>query len=190
MNTSKFDRFYRFILSKAHKKNIILLILLVIACEVLFMAWLTPLFSEVTGGETILDMRFTLFFPYLDEIMDSIGVEGINVYSIIQIVDFIFPLAYGLALSLGLTALFSGKPQNKSIPVILISLIPIIGMFFDYLENISIFILLRLYPSVPYFLGIVINIFLIGKYLFLGISLLLIPIGFIYRYLLPKKLST
>jgi len=76
----------------------------------------------------------------------QITMNGRQLYTTLQILDLIFPLGYGISMTLALTGIITrvlpqGHPLEKAV------FIPILSMIFDYLENITIATLIASYPN-------------------------------------------
>ena len=96
-------------------------------------------------------------------------------YTTLQILDLIFPLAYGMTLTLALTGVITrlfpeGHFMEKAISI------PILGMIFDYLENITIASLIASYPNIsPLTVGVA-SIFTQLKWSFIILALVMLVI--------------
>ena len=145
-----------------------LLFTVIIILEVVFMI----LIKELTaiGGYGILDsMIYNSDKAY--EVISSYTSEGITLYKQIQLLDFIFPLIYGMLL-FGLLY----QPKSKLI------WIPILASVMDYSENLCIRAMLTAYPK-ELGIGTLSFIFTVFKFLLIFISVVLI----IYKRVKLKK---
>ncbi|MFT6500448.1 MAG: hypothetical protein ACJASQ_000557 [Crocinitomicaceae bacterium] len=125
----------------------------------LFVAFLSfPLFffdhyqSKITATAgsklKILDVRFNYSFDDVNGLFAAMGNEGREIYSIISgKVDMVFPIVNSLLLMLILFNLLKkvNVPNSKWL---YLSLLPILGGFFDFLENFNILNLLNSYPNI------------------------------------------
>jgi len=98
---------------------------------------------EKLTGYGILDSRFNYTAQEAWNYFEAYGEEGRALYRQLQWVDFFYPLCYtGLLLSL-IYLLY-----EKSSKLLLISLLPIVAMFFDYAENTALFYVNTHFPNV------------------------------------------
>lgn len=118
----------------------------------LFTFYIFPEYQERINnlaGETIqpLDTRLSYSTEEVKLLFDKLTEEGRNIYLFITgKIDMIYPLIYGLLFTLLLANLLKKltRPGSK---IILVSLLPLVGMLFDYLENVNIIRLLNSYPT-------------------------------------------
>ena len=103
---------------------------------------------EIAGEEVKpLDTRFSYTLEEVVSDFEKLGVEGRHVYQfIVGRIDMIFPVIYGLFFILTLAYLLKKitPPHSKWM---LIALLPVLGMLFDYLENFNTLSLLKNYPD-------------------------------------------
>jgi hypothetical protein len=103
-------------------------------------------FTAKTGVSGILDLQTGFSYESAYQQIGNYGEEGIQIYNYIQIVDTIFPIAFGMGLLCFLSFLLKKlSPDNKKLTTL--ALLPLIGTLFDFLENIGIFLMIRLYPQ-------------------------------------------
>ena len=101
------------------------------------------------AGEQVepLDMRSSYTIDEVVRDFEKLGAEGRAVYRIVVgRIDMIFPLLYGSFFILLLASLLKKVLPYRS-TLILLSFFPLIGMLFDYLENIHILKLLDTFPT-------------------------------------------
>lgn len=113
----------------------------------LFPSYQTKL-TKIAGEELPpLDTRFSYSLQDVKYLFDKFGTEGRELYTIVAgRVDMIYPIIYGVLLIL-ILAFLSRKVFGLYSKWILISLLPIIGMLFDFLENFNTLQLLNQYPE-------------------------------------------
>lgn len=123
---------------------LVFLILTIIV--VMAMGNITPQILALSGGAPILDIRLGYTFAEVEQLFTVLGEQGRQSYTTLQVLDLIFPLAYGMTLTLALTGVITrlfpeGHTMEKAVSL------PILGMIFDYLENITIATLIASYPN-------------------------------------------
>jgi len=96
--------------------------------------------SEVTGGYGILDFEMGYSVERVDEILGSYGSDGMALYRSIQLLDLINPAVYSLILAILVNLLWRGRGPKS------VALLPVLGGIGDYLENITLFLIVRSYP--------------------------------------------
>ena len=101
------------------------------------------------AGEPIapLDTRFSYTYEDVRSAFERLGVDGRNVYSDLSSrIDMIYPLIYGLLFILVLAWALK-KLTRPGSPALWLAFLPVIGMFFDYLENLTTIKLLNSFPE-------------------------------------------
>ena len=118
-----------------------------------FPAFLFPYYqgrmAEVAGEQIIpLDSRFSYTYDEVKNDFDKLGSEGREIYRfVIAKVDNFFALFYGPFFILVLAWLLK-KITREDSGWIFLSLFPLIGILFEYLENINTMSLLDSYPAI------------------------------------------
>jgi hypothetical protein len=167
------DRFYKW------TKGWLVLVLLVL--DGFFAGFLLPLIQGIMqdgqGGVTPLDL---MMFSTPAEIFAMIARYDIVFYRNVELtVDIIYPIVYLFFFGLLLSWLFQRGFASNS-PIRKLNVLPVGAWFFDLLENITIVILLSIYPdSQPTGLAWILIILTHIKWLFAGASILLILVGLI-----------
>ncbi|TET80592.1 hypothetical protein E3J38_05325 [candidate division TA06 bacterium] len=110
------------------------------------MGYVNPQILALSGGLPILDIRPGYTFAEVEHLFTVLGEQGRQLYSTLQVLDLIFPVGYGISITLALTGIITrllpeGHPMEKAVSI------PILGMIFDYLENITIATLIASYPN-------------------------------------------
>jgi hypothetical protein len=119
----------------------------------IFPIFLFPYHQELmakAAGEEImpLDSRFSYSFNEVKTDFDKLGIEGRKVYrSAIGVVDMLFAVFYGPLFILVLAWLLK-RLKGRNSNWILLSLFPLIGILFEYLENFNTLSLLDSYPAI------------------------------------------
>ena len=124
----------------------LLFLVLTIVVAIVMMGYINPQIMALSGGLPILDSRLGYTFAEVEYHVTILGEQGRQLYTTLQVLDLIFPLGYGMSMTLALTGLImrlfpEGHPMEKA------ASIPILGMLFDYLENITIAALIASYPN-------------------------------------------
>ena len=134
--TSKMERFFS-------KKNVIILGILWLIANLFFQfgPWSMTAIAEVSGGKGIPDLMPNYDLEVLRNLFAAYGTEGIAIYKNLQLIDFIYPLIYGLLL-LGLLVRLK-LPTNFKV----LYATPFLIVFLDYSENLIIRHLINLYPN-------------------------------------------
>ncbi len=128
-------------------KIIIILFILTQIIYFLMLFYTIPIVTNYANGMEILDLQPLGFTAeYALNLMESLGSEGRDYYLCRQIpLDLIYPLLFGITYSLLLFYLFK-KTKIKD-RYYFLTLIPLFGGFFDYIENIGIILMLKSYPN-------------------------------------------
>ncbi len=153
----------------------LLFLVLTIIVAVVMMGYVHPQILALSGGLPILDTRPGYTFADVEHLFTVLGEQGRQLYTTLQVLDLIFPLAYGMSMTLALTGVVTrlfpeGHPMEKAV------FIPILGMIFDYLENITIAALIASYPNLSPLAVSIANIFTQLKWscIILALTLLVI----------------
>jgi len=104
--------------------------------------------AEVAGGGVQpLDTRFSYTTAEVSDTFQKLGSEGRAIYeSVVGRIDMIYPLVYG-ALFILVLAYLLRKTADRTSGFILLALIPLSGVTFDYLENLNTLKLLHQFPD-------------------------------------------
>jgi len=89
--------------------------------------------------------------------------------------DLLYPIVYAFMLGIGLSLLYRSTPYGW------FCLFPFMCLLFDYLENITIVILLKAYPQQSMSVAILCESFKLIKWLIFGAIILLVMIGVFVR---------
>jgi hypothetical protein len=120
-----------------------------------------------------------MMFKGPQEIFEMVGRYDIAFYRLVELtVDIIYPIVYLFFFGLLISWLFQRGFASNS-PMRKFNVMPLGAWFFDLLENIAIVSLISLYPAQPAGLAWVLIILTHIKWLFAGISILLILIGLV-----------
>jgi hypothetical protein len=142
-----------------------------------------PKTMEFSNGMKLLDMMPTGYdLNYVNELFTSLGENGRLTYLTNQIpVDMIYPLLFGLSYCL-LMGYFLKKLNKLNSPYSYLCIIPIIAGITDYLENIGIITMLKIYPELKESAVYTTNIFSVIKSIstsivFIAFIVILITLG-------------
>jgi len=176
------------LLHKNIRLSIILILFgLLLFFEVLFLGILGPRFLELSQGTELLDMT-TFYSPeQAYDMIDNYGPGGRAYYNHIQLADLFFPIVYSL-LFISLIAFFLGKINKISSNWRYLLLAPVVGGVSDWLENLGIFSMLRIYPQQFDAIARMTNIACIVKFAGLSLSILsAVLVTIVYFCLKPKE---
>ena len=134
--TSKMERLFS-------KKNVIILGILWLIANLFFQfgPWSMTALAEVSGGKGMPDLLPNYDLEKLRNLFAAYGPEGIAIYKNLQLIDFVYPIIYGM-LMLGLLVRLK-LPTNFKV----LYSAPFFIVFLDYSENLIIRHLINLYPN-------------------------------------------
>lgn len=98
--------------------------------------------SEATSGAGIIDFERGYSASRVGEILGSYGPDGFALYGRIQLLDLINPALYSLIFASILHLMFRGGKASWVV------ILPLIAGMLDYLENVTIFLLIRSFPTI------------------------------------------
>lgn len=159
------------------------LILILFALELLFNALILPrtqarLVAE-SGGTGPIDLQFFYTPEKVYEMIASYGEAGRAAYRTFELTgDIIYPIVYTLFFSLLITWLFQRGFAADSAAQRL-NVVPFGALLFDLLENLSIVLMLSSYPSTLTIVAWLATIFTMIKWVFAGVSIVLLLVGFV-----------
>jgi len=112
-------------------------------------------------------------------LLESLGKTGRNLYLSLQLpADFFYPGLFAISYSLLLNWVFKKSFNSKS-NIFYLTFVPVIGGLFDYLENICILRMIKLFPDFPKQLVVVASTFTVIKSIFSTIFFFLLFGGII-----------
>jgi hypothetical protein len=159
------------------------LVLLFLAGEILFNAVILPAqqarIKAGSGEVGPIDLQFFYTPEKAYSMIESYGDAGRASYRAFELTgDIIYPIVYTLFFSLAITWLFqrgfAGDSQMHKY-----NAVPFGAWLFDLLENLSIVIMLSIYPSTPALLAWIATIFTMLKWLFALVTILLLLAGLV-----------
>ena len=156
-------------------KIFLLFLVLTIVVAMVMMGYVNPQILALSGGLPILDSRLGYTFAEANHLFTVLGEQGRQLYTTLQVLDLIFPLGYGISMTLALTGIITrlfpeGHSMEKTI------LIPILAMIFDYLENITIATMIASYPNLSPLVVNIANIFTLLKWSCIILALVLLVV--------------
>lgn len=154
-----------------------------VVLDVFFMGFIMPLTSGMLkdgkGTQQPMDLLFFSTPAKLFTIAGSYGEYGRAFYRSVELtVDIIYPVVYTLALGLLISWLFQRGFSTKS-KMQGLNIAPIGAWLFDLLENLGIVTLLTTFPAQLTAIAWLTTFFTMVKWIFAGISMLLIVIGLV-----------
>jgi hypothetical protein len=124
------------------------------------------------------DLSFYYSTDQLYAMAETYGEDGRSEYIRARFTfDLIWPIVYGFFLSTAISWLFSkfnGNPFYQAA-----NLFPILGVLFDYLENLSTSLVMHRYPARTAVIDFLAPIFTSIKWIFVGGSFIVLMIGLI-----------
>lgn len=159
------------------------LVLLFVVLDIFFMGFIMPLLGGLmksgTGLEQPLDLMMFATPDKTFAMVEQYGETGRAFYRNVELTaDIAYPTIYLFAFSLLISWLFKrGTASNSNLRKW--NIVPVGAFVFDLLENATIVTLLSSFPSQPVILGWLLFIFTAVKWLFAGVSILLILFGLV-----------
>ena len=159
------------------------LIFILFLLDGFFAGFLLPLVQGLMqGGQGDIQPLDLMAFATPDKFFEMIGRYGdanrIFYRNVELTVDIIYPIVYLFFFGLLISWLFK-RGFAPSSPMRKYNIVPLGAWFFDLLENITIVILVSVYPSQPIALGWLLTIVGSIKWIFAGASILLILVGLV-----------
>jgi hypothetical protein len=131
------------------------------------------------GGVQVLDLMLFATPAEIFAMIERYGEYNRQFYRTVELtVDIIYPIIYLLFFGLLISWLFQRGFSSNS-PMRKLNIMPLGAWFFDLLENISIAILLSVFPSQPTALAWIFILVSTIKWLFVGATILLVLVGFV-----------
>lgn len=118
----------------------------------------------------------------LYEMAEVYGEQGRTEYIRMRFTfDLIWPLVYTIFLTTAISWLYNRKFSTNN-PWKRINLLPVMGMTFDYLENISTSLVMYRYPAPTMVIDWLAGVFTTVKWLLVGVSFLILIVGIIVAF--------
>lgn len=172
------------IASKIKWKHIILLLIMFV-CMMTFMRYIAAQVKYISRETGVLDLQLGNSVENILQTMNALGDNGRRYYlTRFLIVDYFYAIIYAAFYFCSILLLLCKNGIRKK-SVYNLCLFPIIGMLFDWLENIFLRFIILNWTSRPVVLCILFVVSNLIKFLFVYLSLLLVIIG-ILRYFICK----
>lgn len=146
--------------------------------------------KEISGGTGMLDMQFGYNPLQVNNMLDTIGAAGRQLYAKLLGLDFIFAVVFMLLQSLMITALLRKVESGGRFQIL--NMLPFLRSGLDIVENTFILLLLFYYPGqLPVVVSIA-SVFTISKWIvYIAIIALLLALGALTtRKALIAKINT
>ena len=98
-------------------------------------------------GQPAPDVRFTTSPEAVESFLAGCGDAGRSAYRDLQLVDLVYPAAFGLVLATALALLVPRALRGASPRWRALAVVPLVGAAFDYVENLAAWTLLVRYPE-------------------------------------------
>lgn len=156
-------------------------------CVMVFMRYTALQVKIISGGTSVLDLNLGNSIEYIQYTLTELGYAG-RVYYLkhFLVVDCIYAMVYAAFYFCSILFLLH-KNEIRRKRVYNFSLFPIVGMFFDWLENISLSFLLLNGTTESVAWCMLFRVSNIMKFLFVYLSLLLVVLGILYYSLRKVK---
>ena len=166
-------------------------VLLSMVVFIFFVAFVLPGQSakadEVARDAGTPDLSFTYSTGDLYEMAESYGEPGRTEYIRTRFTfDLVWPLAYGAFLIAAISWSFAQGMPTESIWR-RANMAPVLGVLFDYLENISTSIVMFRYPAQTPVVDVLATVFTPVKWIFVGMGFILLLIGLVLFFLSLRR---
>ena len=160
-------------------KVIVSLFVLTMAVYLTMLFYSIPAVTAFAPQLPIFDLSpFGYSFNYATELLDTLGVEGRNLYLSTQLpLDFIYPGLFSITYSLLLVWLF-GKTFNENSKIYYLAFVPVLAGIFDYVENVFIIKMINSFPDLQIATVKVASLFTLLKSSFTMLFFVLLIVGF------------
>ena len=161
-------------------RNVLILLVLDLLRMMGVMPYLGKQLDTLTGGTPPLDLAIPTYSPkFAHASVATYGEAGRAYYRSIELgADLVYPLVYGFAFALLLAFLWQRLAPHQAWTRF-VPLLPLVGMLFDYAENLSIVALLDRFPAQPDGLARLAVLFTLLKwsFAFAGIAFMLVGLS-------------
>jgi hypothetical protein len=170
------SRLIDFLETRASPKGVVILVMAILPFNALLFPLVGDKLEEISGYR-MLDTLFNYSPADAFTRIAAYGYPGRLLYLLSSwSVDFVYPIIYTFLLAFLLT-LFLRRSFSPENPLIRMQLLPFGMLFFDYLENGMIAILLAVYPAQPIALALAASLFTSLKWCFAVISFIALLIS-------------
>ena len=166
----------------ANQKTLFISIILM----VLFMGVILPLeasaYAEVSNGLSAPDTMIFYTADWLYELANQLGEAGRRYYIISRLrFDIAWPLVFTLFFFISMALLFKTSSKKRFLLIL-----PILGLLFDFLENVLVSIVFMCYPNQT-MLAHLAGVFTFLKWVFIVVTLIIIFTGVIIKGIISLK---
>lgn len=160
----------------------IFLLLFSFLCMMAFMRYTALQVKEISGGLSVLDLNLGNSVEYIRQTLIELGYDGRMYYlKHFLVVDGIYAMVYATFYFWSILFLLH-KNEIRRKRIYIFSVFPIVGMFFDWLENFSLSFLLVNWTTESVAWCMLFRVSNIMKFLFVYLSLLLVVLGILYYF--------
>lgn len=136
--------------------------------------------AALNNSISVLDLSFGFSPAFAHETLSQMGESGRQIYLWVEsTIDIIYPILYGVFFSALMLFLFRKSGQSISTPLKYLAFLPLLGMAFDWGENIGIILLIGGFPHFTESLALYTSNMGIVKWIFDVLSLGIIALGFL-----------
>ena len=139
--TKNLDYVYRLLEKTTQKRNLALLTLMSVVVMGLVIATVMEI-GDVSDGAGVIDFFQGYSLETVNATLQAYGEEGLNLYARVQLLDVLNPLLYSLTVA-SFVYMTIKNTRHKWL-----SITPLAGGLFDYLENIFIYLMTSSYPNI------------------------------------------
>lgn len=166
----------------------IFLLLFSFLCMMAFMRNTALQVKEISGGTGVLDLNLGNSVEHIRQTLIELGYDGRMYYlKYFLVVDCIYAMVYATFYFFSIIFLLH-KNEIRRKRVYIFSVFPIVGMFFDWLENFSLSsLLVNGTTETVVDWCMLFRVSNIMKFLFVYLSLLLVVLGILYYFLRKVK---
>lgn len=165
----------------------IFLLLFSFLCMMAFMRYTALQVKIISGGTGVLDLNFGNSVENITQTMIELGYDGRMYYmKHFLVVDCIYAIIYAMFYFFSIIFLLHKNKVKRNI-ICILSILPIVGMLFDWLENISLYFLLVNGTIESKMWCMILRISNIVKFLFVYLSLVLVVLGILYYFFRKVK---
>lgn len=160
-------------------RNVLILLVVFLLFEIVVLPVAGANIQSYSGGAGPLDLTFGLSPADTYARLTAYTARGRSAYLLIELTaDVLFPIAYGLFFTLALALVFQrGFPADS--PMQKLSLVPLLAVVFDYIENAGIVSMLLAYPQDLSAVAVITRLATMGKWLVTIASMALLLIGIV-----------
>ncbi|MHA2235541.1 MAG: hypothetical protein ACXABH_09440 [Candidatus Thorarchaeota archaeon] len=148
-----------------------------------FVSLMGIVLTAITLNGVILDIRFSYSFQQVTDLFTALGSDGLQLYSIIHVIDTFYPLANGFTIIIAFNYLRKDHTGRKNQYFMIV---PILGIIFDFVENILIETQIATFPIISEQVIFLASIMTTTKWIFLGCGMFVVIILALANYFRKK----